>query len=218
MANLKLNVTGQLQNLIPLSGNTYKFIIRYYSTTDVLLTNPELIQNAEYDATLTTNTFNLNFPIGDGTYTINSVKIRVYNSTVTENCFDEFITNIVVNCGGEEEICSPAVQLLGTPSQSCIDQDTVEINGTALSAVGGNDSYQWAIVKVSEFISVEALTFSTTKIWQVDHLDSYRIYVKDTSLIDDSTCYDYLVVITGNCTEDPDPGNGELEITLYYNE
>lgn len=316
MANLKLNVKGQLNNLIPSIGNTYKFIIRYYDLSNNLLTDPRLTQNAEDIVTLTGNTFNLNFPLEDGNYSISDVKVRVYNNTILQGCFAEYIlSSLTVNCGDTGECdpaitltgtptqscvstsvtvngtslvttggtapyqyafiktsdftdvgslswgttktwtadattsyriytrgtsvstettcydyielttidctappteCSPTVTISGTPTQTCLDEDTTTINGSGLSGNGGNGSYLWAIVKESDFTSVGALTFSGTKVWNVDHNTTYRIYVRDTSGIDHSTCYAYITVLAQDCTSETP--SGDLEITLYYNE
>jgi hypothetical protein len=314
MANLKLSVKGQLSNLIPVSGNDYKFIVRYYNLSDILLVDSELIQNAETTVTLLgSNTFDLIFPIANGTYTKSDVKIKIYNNTTADECYDEFITNIVVDC--DTGLCVPSVSISGTPTQDCTDDiltvdgtslvssggtapyeyafiknseftdvdslvwddmkiwvadsntlyriytrgtesiddascyaymplttiicgtapeectpiisvggtvlqscstsSTVLVNGSSLVATGGNGSYLWSIIKLSDFTTEADLVWDTDKTWTVDHNDIYRIYVTDTSLVDDPTCYDYVTVNAQDCTEE---GSGELEITFYYSE
>lgn len=118
-----------------------------------------------------------------------------------DGCGNTRMENTLLPCGDIVTPCSPAVSLTGVPSQICLGDGAISIDGSSLIAGGGGGNYRWALVKTSDFNGVENLSWSTAKVWQVsDYATPFRIYVSPVGAnLSSPSCYALINLTTMQC-------------------
>lgn len=118
-----------------------------------------------------------------------------------DGCGNTRMYNTLLPCGDIVTPCSPAVSLAGVPSQICLGDGAISIDGSSLIAGGGGGNYRWALVKTSDFNGVENLSWSTAKVWQVsDYVTPFRIYVSPVGAdLSSPSCYAHINLTTIQC-------------------
>jgi len=101
MSTLLINVQiPSLGALTPLSGNTYRFVVKFKNNLNQPLNNSNIPNVSTVDVTTTSNTFSIPVTIVTGDYTINDVNVEIYSNNDANCCFaSEEIT--IINDGSD---------------------------------------------------------------------------------------------------------------------
>jgi len=86
--NLRINITiDSLTRLTAVSTNTYHLVARFFNSSGVAISNPNLPNPYVATVTTTTTNFVVNVPITDATYSIPGITLKLFANTNSDCCF-----------------------------------------------------------------------------------------------------------------------------------
>lgn len=132
MNNLKINVTvPSLSQLTPVAPNTYLVPVKFFNSSGAPLNNSNIPNSYVASVVTISNSFSVNVPITDATFTANNVTIKAYTDNVTNCCFAVGVYNIVNTESGGGAAMSAKIADFGYP-----EHFEMEWTGTSKNWVG----------------------------------------------------------------------------------
>lgn len=106
MNNIHITGNVPLSNLTPISANTYNLVVKFYTSSGVLLADSRIPNPYTATFTSTTPAYAIDVPIDDDTYDLENITIKVFANDDDDCC----VGTVVADLGGTSgEVTDPAL-------------------------------------------------------------------------------------------------------------